>query len=352
MNGGSIDDTWARAADAREAGLPKIGAYPVAGLLRRARRIAGLSQRELARRTGVSPSTVGRIESGAIVPVLPVFARMIAEAGLWLVMVDDEGHIVQPMRDIDDIRNGGGRLYPSHLDTILDPRPGEWWGDQYGLARPPETFHRDPKRREAQRARSVYSVREIWSYGLGDMSAMPAHLRDDPAVEPDDTSATDPNGPSAAARPSADACGARTAAPEPEPHAPSATTPPAAADRNSASAGTPLPAPDPERPSAGAPPRTADANAPSADASAADCNGPSTGTPPAADANRPSAHALAVDPNGPSAAARPAADANRASSAGPPSAASTPESEPSEPPDDAPVRGPFPIGFRRRRKRA
>jgi hypothetical protein len=78
------------------------------------------------------------------------------------------------MRDIDDIRNGGGALYPSHLDTILDPRPGEWWGDQYGLARPPETYHRDPKRRDARRARSVYSVRVIWSYGLGDMSAMPA----------------------------------------------------------------------------------------------------------------------------------------------------------------------------------
>jgi transcriptional regulator with XRE-family HTH domain len=178
MNGGSFDDTWAQAADAREAGLPKLGAYPVAGLLRRARRIAGLSQRELARRTGVSPSTVGRIESGAIVPVLPAFARMIAVAGLWLVMVDNDGHIVQPMRDIDDIRNGGGRLYPSHLDTILDPRPGEWWGDQYGLARPPETFHRDPKRREALRARSIYSVREIWSRGLGDMSAMPRELDD------------------------------------------------------------------------------------------------------------------------------------------------------------------------------
>src|SRR5690606_20693180 len=101
-------------------------------------------------------------------PVLPTFAKMIAIAGLWLVMVDNEGHIVQPMRDIDDIRNGGGHLYPSHLDTVLDPRPGEWWGDQYGLARPPETFHRDPRRREAQRARSVYSVRTIWSYGLGD----------------------------------------------------------------------------------------------------------------------------------------------------------------------------------------
>jgi transcriptional regulator with XRE-family HTH domain len=190
MNGGSTEDerAWARAADVREATLPKLGPYPIAGLLRRARRIAGLSQREFARQAGVSPSTVGRIESGAIVPVLPAFARMLAIAGLRLVVVDDAGHVVPPMRDIDDIRNGGGRLYPSHLDTILDPRPGEWWGDQYGLARPPETFHRDPRRREAQRARSVHSVREIWSYGLGDMSAMPPDLRED--ADPSDDAPT------------------------------------------------------------------------------------------------------------------------------------------------------------------
>src|SRR5262245_53302717 len=203
MNGGSIDDSeWARAADAREAALPKLGPYPVAGLLRRARRIAGVSQRELARRVAVSPSTVGRIESGAIVPILPVFARMIAVAGLWLVVVDHEGHIVQPMRDIDDIRNGGGCLYPSHLDTILDPRRGEWWGDQYGLARPPETFHRERERRHAQRERSVHSARQIWSDGRGDTSAMPPDLGEDadrapgdPPPPPADAAIRDPVGP-------------------------------------------------------------------------------------------------------------------------------------------------------------
>jgi transcriptional regulator with XRE-family HTH domain len=192
MNGGPIEDAeWSRAADAREAALPKLGPYPVAGLLRRARRMAGVSQRELARRVAVSPSTVGRIESGAIVPLLPVFARMMAVAGLWLVVVDHEGHIVAPMRDIDDIRNGGGCLYPSHLDTILDPRRGEWWGDQYGLARPPETFHRDRERRDRQRERSVYSVREIWSYGLGDMSAMPPDDLEDDGPTPRGEPATD-----------------------------------------------------------------------------------------------------------------------------------------------------------------
>jgi hypothetical protein len=63
------------------------------------------------------------------------------------------------MEDWDDTRDGAERRYPSHLDTILDPEPGEWWADIYGLARPPETFHRSREMRDAQRRRSVWEVR-------------------------------------------------------------------------------------------------------------------------------------------------------------------------------------------------
>lgn len=157
MNGGY--ERWERAADERESGLPKLGTFPIAGLIRRVRRIADLSQRELARRLQVSSSTVGRAENGTLVPTLALFQRMLAVADLRLVVIDEEGHIVQPMRDIDDIRDGGGRLYPAHLDTILDPRPDEWWGTKYGLARPPETYHRDREWRDYRRALSVYQVR-------------------------------------------------------------------------------------------------------------------------------------------------------------------------------------------------
>ncbi len=154
------DEVWARVAAAREEAMPKLGgAYPISGLLRRARRIAYLSQRELARRAGVAPSTVARVESGAIVPTLPAFERMLAVAGLRLVVVDDDGHVVAPMRDIPDTRHLGGWRYPSHLDVILDPRSGEWWGDNYGLARPPETFHRDHDRRRAKQWRSAWETR-------------------------------------------------------------------------------------------------------------------------------------------------------------------------------------------------
>ena len=96
---------------------------------------------------------------GKLAPSLRMFQRLLAAAGLSLVVVDADGRVVQPMRESDDVRNGGDRRYPSHLDTILDPRSGEWWGDAYGLARPPETFWRNRARRDAMRAMSEYETR-------------------------------------------------------------------------------------------------------------------------------------------------------------------------------------------------
>jgi transcriptional regulator with XRE-family HTH domain len=143
--------------DGSEAG--PFGELFFAGLVRRARRIADLSQRELARAAGVSQSAVSKIEAGALTPSVALFQRILGAAGLWLVVVDAKGCVVEPMEDWDDTRDGAGRRYPSHLDTILDPEPGEWWADKYGLMRPPETFRRDRELRDAQRARSQWEVR-------------------------------------------------------------------------------------------------------------------------------------------------------------------------------------------------
>jgi transcriptional regulator with XRE-family HTH domain len=134
--------------------LPKLGPMPIAGLVRRARRLADLSQRQMARIAHVSAATVGRIEAGDITPSVAVLQRLLAAGGLELVAVDGQGRRVLPMGEIDDTRDGTGRRYPSHLDTILDPKEGEWWADGYGLARPPETFCRDRRRREMARERS------------------------------------------------------------------------------------------------------------------------------------------------------------------------------------------------------
>ncbi|MFE7869699.1 helix-turn-helix domain-containing protein [Micromonospora humida] len=133
--------------------------WPAAGIVRAVRRRADASQRELARWAGVHHGTVGRIEAGALTPSIALLRRIIAAAGFRLAVVDEFGRVLTPMRDRDDIRDGAGRRYPSHLDTILDPEPGEWWADVYGLARPPETFYRNRAFRDAMRRRSQWEVR-------------------------------------------------------------------------------------------------------------------------------------------------------------------------------------------------
>jgi transcriptional regulator with XRE-family HTH domain len=133
--------------------------FPCAGLVRRARRIADMSQREMARAAGISQATVNRIERGSLVPSMEVLMRIFDVADLALAVVDAKGEVVLPMVDWADACDGAERRYPSHLDTIIDPQPGEWWGDQYGLVRPPETFYRDRALRDQQRRRSQWEAR-------------------------------------------------------------------------------------------------------------------------------------------------------------------------------------------------
>jgi transcriptional regulator with XRE-family HTH domain len=84
----------------------------------RARRLADLSQRDLAVRIGVSASTVSRIESGLTVPSIELFERILALAGLRLAVVDAAGNRVAPA-PADAVRDNQGRRFPAHLD--VDP---------------------------------------------------------------------------------------------------------------------------------------------------------------------------------------------------------------------------------------
>jgi transcriptional regulator with XRE-family HTH domain len=136
-----------------------LESFPFSGFVRRVRRSADLSQRKLAQAASISSSTIGRIEAGSLVPAFELFRRLLDVAGLRVVVVDAERHEVLPMEDWEDTRDGAERRYPAHLDTILDPKRGDWWGDQYGLSRPPETFARDRYHRDLQRARSQWEVR-------------------------------------------------------------------------------------------------------------------------------------------------------------------------------------------------
>lgn len=146
-------------AEATRRVSPDDEAWPVVGIVRAARRRADWSQRELARHAGVHHATIGRIEAGRLTPSLALLQRVLGAAGFRLAVVDGDGRVLRPMRDRDDIRDGAERRYPSHLDTILDPEPGEWWADMYGLARPPETFYRSRVLRDALRRRSQWEVR-------------------------------------------------------------------------------------------------------------------------------------------------------------------------------------------------
>lgn len=114
-------------------------ALDVSAYVRRARRLADLSQRDLADVLGIDQAQVARLEAGQD-PKLSLFERALAIAGLKLVIVDEEGAEVAPMPD-DVLRDIAGRRQPAHLDVYArpdlptlkmllhgaDPRPREAW---------------------------------------------------------------------------------------------------------------------------------------------------------------------------------------------------------------------------------
>jgi transcriptional regulator with XRE-family HTH domain len=155
----------------------KIGGYPLTGIIRQVRRRADFSQRELAKWAKISPSAVGAIESGALMRSIPTLQRLLNAANCQLVVVDGDGRLVVPLMVWGDVRDGAGRRLPAHLDTILDPEPGEWWADGYGLTRPPETFRRNRVARDWQRKRSREDVREHGSLRADRLPRLPPGMK-------------------------------------------------------------------------------------------------------------------------------------------------------------------------------
>ncbi|WP_116076192.1 helix-turn-helix domain-containing protein [Asanoa ferruginea] len=134
-------------------------ALPVSGLVRAARLRADLSQRQLAAKSAISRGTVSKVETGESMPSLAMMERLLGACGFRLVVVDQHNRRLRPMVDSDNTLDLADRRFPAHLDVILDPEPGEWWADIYGLARPPETFYRNRRVRDQQRRRSQWEVR-------------------------------------------------------------------------------------------------------------------------------------------------------------------------------------------------
>ncbi|MGK5110528.1 helix-turn-helix domain-containing protein [Geodermatophilus sp. CPCC 205506] len=118
------------------------------GVLRRIRRIADLSQRELAGHLGISKSAVAAAESGRSGLDARAVARAAELAGLRLTLVDGTGAEV-PAMDPDAVRDMGDRRFPAHLDTRYSDEG--WWHDEHRYSRDRVwyTFDRDRRRRDA-----------------------------------------------------------------------------------------------------------------------------------------------------------------------------------------------------------
>ncbi len=140
--------------------------FPSGDYVRQVRHRLHVSQRALAVRLGVGQGLVARIESGRVQPSVDVLEKLLGLAGFLLVVVEDDdlggpGHLrfVPPLLEWGECRDGASRRYPAHLPLVVDPLHGEWWGDVFGLVRPPETYHRDRQLREVRRAVSRWEVR-------------------------------------------------------------------------------------------------------------------------------------------------------------------------------------------------
>jgi transcriptional regulator with XRE-family HTH domain len=131
-----------------------VQAFDVSGTLRRIRRRADLSQRELAGLLQVSKSSIAAMEAGERGIDVRLLARAAAGAGLRLAMLDIDGDEIRPMSP-DSVRDLVGRRFPAHLDT----RHGDEGGGLYEPRRDrPEvwfTFDRDRRGRDARRRASA-----------------------------------------------------------------------------------------------------------------------------------------------------------------------------------------------------
>ena len=94
----------------------------VSGTIRRVRRRAHLSQRELAELLGVSQSAVAKWETGRTTPTARMLARVLAVAGLDWATTSSDGTQVQPMRHVA-ARDAANRRYPAHTYVWAEG----WW---------------------------------------------------------------------------------------------------------------------------------------------------------------------------------------------------------------------------------
>lgn len=188
--------------------------WDVPNLVRRARRVADQSQRDLAEVLGVSQSTVAKWETGVREPSLKRFRRLLEVARLWVRVLSAEapppgalssgvaslaqgspsvahgcrpggGYDVLPMRT-DAVRDAARRRFPAHLDVWVRDGIGQpRWDRPYRDVFAPRRPRRDAFRRatgvvpEDHPSRlEVDCLREGWRRGRETIRAHQQAMRD------------------------------------------------------------------------------------------------------------------------------------------------------------------------------
>jgi transcriptional regulator with XRE-family HTH domain len=132
---------------------PVADGFDLCGVLRRIRRTADLSQRELAAAAGLSASAVGHAEAGTRDLPSRALARAAELAGLRLALLDADGREVTGM-DPDGARDATRRRLPAHLDTQHTDEVADRWAHRPDREQPWFTFGLDRAARDRQRARA------------------------------------------------------------------------------------------------------------------------------------------------------------------------------------------------------
>jgi transcriptional regulator with XRE-family HTH domain len=124
--------------------------FDLSGTLRRIRRLADLSQRELADRCDLSQSAVAHAESRQRDLPVGALVRACALAGLRLALLDVDGHEIAGMA-ADAVRDFGGRRFPAHLDTSHSDERWGRYAHRFDRPTPWFTVDRDRTGRDAMR---------------------------------------------------------------------------------------------------------------------------------------------------------------------------------------------------------
>lgn len=126
------------------------GPFDLSGFLRRVRRLADLSQRELAAAASLPPSSLAHAEAGTRDLPVASLARIAAVAGLRLALLDGDGAEMSPMSSTA-VTDRSGRRFPAHLDTLRSDEGHQRYEPRRDRPETSFTYWRDRAARDSRR---------------------------------------------------------------------------------------------------------------------------------------------------------------------------------------------------------